>query len=131
MARTSLFVLALCGLATSFIGCDASKEELDKTKTQLAAMTTERDTLKTQLAAAQGATTAAQAQVADLTAKLASTTATANAEEKKLEKVQGKLEAGGAARAPGAAVTAKEEKKIEAVKKAEVKAGTGAAAMHE
>ena len=45
-------ILSVLAVAAA-VGCDQSKAELDSTKTQLTAVTTERDGLKTQLATAQ------------------------------------------------------------------------------
>jgi hypothetical protein len=66
-----LTALVLAGAA----GCDQSKPELDATKAQLTAVSAERDGLRTQLSTANQQSAALQAQVTDLTAKLAAATA--------------------------------------------------------
>ena len=43
-----MLILSVLAVAAA-VGCDQSKAELDSTKTQLTAVTTERDGLKTQL----------------------------------------------------------------------------------
>jgi len=70
--RPVLFALAA---SVALVGCDASKEELDKTKASLATLTAERDSLKTQLATVQSQATQLQQQVTDLTAKAAAAAA--------------------------------------------------------
>lgn len=60
-----------------FGGCDASKAELQKTQTQLTAITTERDGLKAQLAAAQASLESVKKERDDAVAKLATAAAEA------------------------------------------------------
>src|SRR3954447_12211465 len=76
--------LAFLVTVATAMGCDQSKAELDSTKQQLQAVTTERDGLKTQLDTAKQQTAALQAQVADLQTKVA-TAAAAPADDKKEE----------------------------------------------
>ena len=52
-------------------GCDSSKADLEKTKADLATVTTERDGLKTQLDTANTHEKELTSQIADLNAKLA------------------------------------------------------------
>jgi chromosome segregation ATPase len=75
MKISHLSVLAAFVFLGSVTGCDPSKEELEKTKTQLTSVTAERDGLKGQLDQANAKATALQAQVTDLTAKLAAASA--------------------------------------------------------
>jgi hypothetical protein len=101
------------------IGCDQSKEELDKTKAQLTSVTAERDGLKTQLDQANAKATALQQQVTDLNAKLASASAPPPAAAAEEEKPSAKHAA--AKKAP--AKPAETKKVIETEKKANTGAG--------
>jgi chromosome segregation ATPase len=68
---TALGALLLIGGAA----CDQSKPELDKTKAELATVTSERDNMKSQLDQANAKVTALQQQVNDLQAKVAAAAA--------------------------------------------------------
>jgi cell division protein FtsB len=57
-------------LVLGSLGCDPSKEELEKTKTQLTTVSAERDGLKSQLDQANAKVTALTQQVTDLQGKL-------------------------------------------------------------
>lgn len=52
------------GVVAMLVGCDASKEELESTKTTLASVTKERDDLKAQLTTAQQQLATAKADLA-------------------------------------------------------------------
>lgn len=67
--QTVLAGAFIAGLAMG--GCDSSKPELEKTRGDLAAVTTERDGLKSQLESEKAHETELMSQVADLTKKLA------------------------------------------------------------
>lgn len=56
-------VLGTLALVAGFAGCDQSKAELDSTKQQLTAVTTERDALKSQIDAAKMQATTCQTQL--------------------------------------------------------------------
>src|SRR4030081_2628884 len=58
--KNILGALAVC---IGLVGCDQSKAELDTTKTQLQAVTSERDSLKTQMDAQKAQLAALQQQI--------------------------------------------------------------------
>lgn len=81
-ASYGLLTMALAG-PLLFGGCDASKAELQTTKTKLTAITTERDGLKAQLAATQANLESAKKERDAALAKVAAAEAAAAAAEKR------------------------------------------------
>jgi outer membrane murein-binding lipoprotein Lpp len=71
MKLQTMFLGSALVAAVAIGGCDSSKAELEKTKADLATVTTERDGLKTQLETATNHEKELSSQVADLNAKLA------------------------------------------------------------
>jgi outer membrane murein-binding lipoprotein Lpp len=71
MKLHTMFLGSALVAAVAMGGCDSSKAELEKTKADLATVTTERDGLKTQLDTATTHEKELTSQVADLNAKLA------------------------------------------------------------
>lgn len=98
-ASRGIVVVALCG-PLLFAGCDASKAELQATKTKLAAVMMERDGLKAQLDAAQARLESAKKDCDAAIAKL--TAAAAPPEPTNVEPVA-TTKAAPAAAAPGPA----------------------------
>ena len=77
IGKTTLIGFAL--VVAGALGCNQSKADLDKTRTDLQTVTAERDSLKTQLDQADTRATALQAQVTDLQTKLTAASAVAAA----------------------------------------------------
>jgi hypothetical protein len=65
------------GVVAMLVGCDASKDELESTKTTLASVTKERDDLKTQVGALQQQLDASKADLAKAKAAPQAGTSTA------------------------------------------------------
>lgn len=74
-------VLSVCAIGLFMVGCDASKAELESTKSTLTSVSRERDELRTRLVAAQAQLDAAKADLAK--AKAAPTPAVAAAPDAK------------------------------------------------
>ena len=69
----TMFLGSALVAAVAIGGCDSSKADLEKTKADLATVTTERDALKAQLDSANTHEKEMTSQIADLNAKLAAT----------------------------------------------------------
>jgi outer membrane murein-binding lipoprotein Lpp len=69
----TMFLGSALAAAVAIGGCDSSKADLEKTKADLATVTTERDALKAQLDSANTHEKEMTSQIADLNAKLAAT----------------------------------------------------------
>jgi predicted nucleic acid-binding Zn-ribbon protein len=67
----TMFLGSALVAAVAIGGCDSSKADLEKTKADLATVTTERDALKGQLDSANTHEKELTSQIADLNAKLA------------------------------------------------------------
>ena len=129
--RVAAFALAALPFL-SFLGCDASKAELDRTKQTVASLTAERDSLKTQLDQANQRNSQLQQQLTDLQSKAqAQAAAPPAAEPEPAAPVKGKRattskrpmgEPSGPAAETPPARTPEEQKKVEQIDK---KANTG------
>jgi len=88
MKLHTMFLGSALVAAVAMGGCDSSKAELEKTKADLATVTTERDGLKTQLDTATNHEKELTSQVSDLNAKLAAAEAAKPAATKGTEHAQ-------------------------------------------
>ena len=88
MKLHTMFLGSALAAAVMIGGCDSSKAELERTKADLATVTTERDGLKTQLDTATTHEKELTSQVADLNAKLAAAQTTNPAATKGSEHAQ-------------------------------------------